>query len=586
MKEKHPRGLYVLFFSEMWERFSFYLMLGILLLYCKDYERGGLGLTQMEASRIYGSYIALVYFTPFLGGLLADRYLGYRKAIIVGGVSMAIGHGLLAFPGMGFFYAGLVCLCIGNGFFKPNISTLVGKLYPPGSKLRDRGFNIFYMGINIGACACNFVAALLRQNYGWHAAFGSAGVGMVISLLIFISFQRMFKEIDDTRHEKGEEHTEGGMGTIFSRLLLPAIAGGAAGWFLFDEENRATMAFIFGAIPVAAYYIWVLFRLKGEERRRISALYVIFLVVIIFWAIFHQNGSALTAWARDNTRRVPGETATKVMEALRLDEEAPASYFANAGPDVPRHDPSTYEVLTDEEYEAWREEMKTKRIHTRGEGEPDKVTQEDFDAVYAGTAEITPYLPPGEKVKLVSTEIFQSINPFCVIIFTPIVVFAWRFLSRRGREPSNPAKIGLGMVLTGLSTVVMLTAVIVTHDGAVKASAGWLIGTYAVVTFGELCLSPMGLSLVSKLSPKSVAGLMMGGWFVATSLGNKLAGVMGEWWDLMSHIKFFIIMLGGAVFAAGIVFWFLPWLREAMPAEVAEEPAGDPAGDPGEESAG
>ncbi len=565
MKEKHPGGLYVLFFSEMWERFSFYLMLGILYLYCTDYEKGGLGMSAAEASRIYGSYIALVYFTPFLGGLLADRYLGYRRAVILGGVFMAMGHGLLAFYGMGFFYAGLACLCIGNGFFKPNISTLVGKLYPPGSPLRDRGFNIFYMGINIGACICNFVAALLRNNYGWHAAFGSAGVGMVISLIIFIMFQRKINEVEQ-EGTGDSDHAEGGIGVIMSRLLLPAAAGGAVGYFAFGEEIRVTMAFLFGAIPVVAYYLWVLFRLHGEERRRVSALYAIFFVVIIFWAIFHQNGSALTAWARDDTRRVADETLTEVMDSMRLSETAPASYFENAGPGVPRHDKGSYKILTDEEYEAWQEEMKSKRVHTDDEG-PEMVLQEHYDAVYLNVTRETPILNPGEKVKLISTELFQSVNPFFVVLFTAPVVLLWGFLRRRRREPSNPTKICIGMVLTGLSTLVMLTAVFMTYDGANKVSAGWLVSAYAVITVGELCLSPMGLSLVTKLAPKSVAGLMMGGWFVATAIGNKLAGVMGEWWELIPHTTFFIIMLCGAFFAAALVLVLLPWLKRAMPVE-------------------
>jgi len=570
MKEKHPRGLYVLFFSEMWERFSFYLMLGLLLIYCKDYEKGGLGMSHAEASSIYGSYIALVYFTPFLGGLLADRFLGYRRAIMVGGVSMAIGHGLLAFHGMGYFYAGLACLCIGNGFFKPNISTLVGKLYPAGSPLRDRGFNIFYMGINIGAFVCNFLAAIIRNTWGWHAAFGSAGVGMLISLGIFVSFQHMFKESDDNRHEAGEEHAEGGIGIILSGLVLPSIIGAAVGYSLFDD-NKVTMAFLFGAIPVVAYYIWILFRLKGVERKRVGALYTIFAVVIIFWAIFHQNGSALTAWTNDSTRRV---ASTDLVEGLgsvglsSLVEEAPASYFENAKPDVPRHPEESYEVLTEDDYEAWREEMKSKRIHdAEARAGPEKVTQEMFDGVYARTTDETPILPGEEKVRLVNTEIFQSINPFFVVLFSTPIVLLWRFLRKRRREPSNPAKICYGMLLTGASTLVMLTAVLITHDGLDKASAAWLFGAYGVITLGELCLSPMGLSLVTKLSPKSVAGLMMGGWFVSTSIGNKLAGTMGEWWDIIPHWLFFLIMFGGALFAAAMIFVLLPWLRSAMPPE-------------------
>jgi POT family proton-dependent oligopeptide transporter len=530
----------VLFFTEMWERFAFYLMLGIFVLYMTDAERGGMGLGTGRANDIYGLYIALVYLTPFLGGILADRYLGYRKSIVIGGVLMGTGYltlGLL--PGMTAFYGSLALIIFGNGFFKPNISSIVGRLYPEGSPLRDSGYNIFYMGINIGAFVCNFVAAILRNRYGWGWAFAAAGVGMFVGVIWFLAGQRKLEGASD--RGDGADVEQGVLLKLMIGVFVPSLVAGVLGYFVSSALDLRQLlpfftptntAFVAAVIPIVVYYMLVWSRSPRHERGPIGALLAIFAVVIVFWMVFHQNGNTLTLWARDHTARQAG-ALSEPLEAMYMNEVAPESYWANVPP----------------------------------EQRP----------------------APGEKVNLVSTELFQSINPFFIIIFTPLVVGMFGWLRSRNREPSTPAKIAWGLVITAVSTAVMIAAVLATHGGAQKGSMWWLVATYGVVTIGELFLSPMGLSLVSKLAPARVTALMMGGWFLATSIGNKLAGVIGGLWERLDLVWIFTINGVCALAAAGMIAMLVPWIRRVMseheaqllerhrdaaPSEVMEEPPG------------
>ena len=510
--KKHPKGLMVLFFTEMWERFGFYLMLGIFTLYMIDKDTGGMGMDKASAAEIYGTYIALVYFTPFIGGLLADRFLGYRLSITIGGLLMGTGYIMLAIPGMTMFYIALGVIIIGNGFFKPNISTLLGRLYEDRPELKDTGYNIFYMGINIGAFVCNFVAAILRNKFGWGYAFAAAGIGMYIGLIIFWIWQKNVKEADI---KPDPRQGEGTLKTVFLIIILPAAACATLGYFLFYKAfgwfDKPTTAMFVGAVfPVIGYYVSIWYKAPRVEKRPIAALLVIFGVVIIFWMIFHQNGSALTYWAKENTRREVSGTAARVLDGMQMAQKVKGDnkYYANV---LPKDRPK-----------------------------------------------------PGETRTLVPAELFQSINPFFVVALSPLVLWFFGFLRRRNKEPTTPGKIGWGMIITALSTLLMIAAVQVTHDGAIKGSAGWLISTYGVITIGELCLSPMGLSLVSKLSPKHLTGLMMGGWFLSTAFGNKLSGVLSGLWEKINHTTFFIINCASAVFAAILIFLLLPWLRKVM----------------------
>lgn len=512
-KERHPAGLKVLFFTEMWERFGFYLMLGIFVLYMTDSERGGLGFSTGWANEVYGWFIALVYLTPFIGGIIADRYLGYRKSIIFGGLLMGVGYlGVGWAPGMVGFYLSLGLIVLGNGFFKPNISSIVGRLYPEGSKLKDAGYNIFYMGINIGAFVCNFIAAILRNRFGWGWAFSAAGIGMLIAVVWFIMGQH---KLDGTQDRgDGSEVSEGILLKLSLQIFLPALGAGLVGFFLAKAANLGgfftptNTAFLFAVVPIVGYYVVLWIKAAPHEKGPIGALLAIFAVVVIFWMIFHQNGNTLTLWARDNTNREAGALAP-VLQKIYMDEPAPASYWHN-------------------------------------------VPESERPA-------------PGQSVTLVSTELFQSVNPFFVVTLTPLVVAFFAFLRKRNKEPSTPAKITWGLVITAASTLIMVAAVEMARGGEVKASAAWLVGTYGVITVGELCLSPMGLALVSKLAPARVTGLMMGGWFLATAIGNKFSGVVGGLWERVDSLTtIFLINCAAALGAAVIMALLVPWVRRVM----------------------
>lgn len=539
MFKEHPKGLPVLFFTEMWERFGFYLMLGIFLLYMTDTQMGGLGLNISEAADIYGTYLALVYLTPFIGGLLADRYLGYRNAIFIGGILMGLGYLGLATTSIAFFWPALFLIIIGNGFFKPNISALVGNLYTDEKyvKLKDSGFNIFYMGINIGAFVCNFVAAYLRNSFGWGHAFAAAGIGMFIGV-IWLAFGQ--KHVVSADVKKPMQKEDASLTKITSSVFLPAIIAGGIGWFLPGNilGSDSTDAFLFASIPIAVFYLSLWLKANAKDKEPIAALLAIFTVVIVFWAVFHQNGAALTVWARDYTDRAMPEVIEPIAENLGF-----VQTVDNSISEVPKLD-------------IHGEPMKDAAGHNITEMKEDP---------YLDNLPKEEWPKDGEKLTLVSTEIFQSVNPFFVVILTPVVVGFFGFLRRRKMEPSTPAKIGWGLFITALSTVLMMGAVWASGNGIEKSSPFWLIGSYMVITVGELCLSPMGLSLVSKLSPTRITGLMMGGWFLSTALGNKLSGVLSGMWGIYDNkVFFFLVNFIGAFLAAAAIFLMLKWLRRVV----------------------
>jgi proton-dependent oligopeptide transporter, POT family len=573
--QKHPKGLKWLFLTEMWERFSFYLMIGILYLYLVDSQKGGMGWDGKKAAGVVGSYLALVYFTPFIGGIIADRLLGMRKTVIIGGILMAIGHVLLAFPSETMLYLALLALVLGNGCFKPNISTLVGNLYPKDSPLRDAGYNIFYMGINLGAFVCNFVAAIVRNKWGWHAAFASAGIGMVIGLVIFIVGQKDFAHADVNPKENKDRES---LTPLWVRCIGPAVAFGIAGWVLggmgesgkgFLGLGSATTAFLFACIPVIYFFIWIRGTLKDPaERGRTSALLVIYLVVVTFWAIFHQNATALSEWASSNTDRTPNALVQPIVDlAPDFAETAPPSYYTNASKETARPEQRMFEVVSEEQYKQLEKE---KKLNVE-QGKPTQVTQKMFDAIYAGASEQR----APDHLRLVNAELFQSINAGFVILFTPLIVGMFAFLRRKKKEPSTSAKIGLGLFVTGCSALVMLAAVMATNDANPKAGAWWLFGVYGVVTVGELLLSPMGLSLANKLAPPSIRAFMMGGWFLSTSIGNKVSGLFGEVYHSWDHKVFFLVNALAVFASAAAIFLLLPWLRKQM--GEADEVAAPPA---------
>jgi POT family proton-dependent oligopeptide transporter len=560
-QNKHPKGLWYLFGTEMWERFGYYLMLGIFSLYMiENWNSGGMGFSSAEKSDIYGTYLGLVYLTPFIGGLLADRLLGYRRSIILGGLMMSAGYFCLSIHSEFSFYLALFLIILGNGFFKPNISTLVGNLYS-SDELKDKkdaGYNIFYMGINIGAFICNFVAAYMRINYGWGHAFAAAGVGMLIGVAVFILGTKHIKHVDVVKPvQDGDMST----GKILSLTVVPMFIFGIIGYmipgnFLGSDTNDA---FIIGCLPVIAFFIYLAFKSEAKESRAIKALLAVFTCVILFFAIFHQNGDALTIWAEDHTDRKMSESVANVAQEMNMAQVVVNNDIV-ALPQA-KFD-STIKVLRGVEGtmpDVSAEEHKAKVAKS------DEITQLEKSRKYFETLPKSEVPAVGSDMKLYSTELYQSINPFWVVLLTPIIVGIFGFMRSKKKEPSTPTKIAIGLIITALSALVMVGAVFATNDLTMKAGSLWLIASYGVITIGELCLSPMGLSLVSKLSPPRITALMMGGFFLAISVGNKLSGMLSSMWESTEHKEdFFYMNCGLVLIAAFALIVMLKWLNSVM----------------------
>lgn len=536
---KHPMGLPYLFLTEMWERFGYYLMLGIFVLYMIDVDTGGLAFPDVNAYDIFGTFIAFTYLTPFLGGFLADRKLGYINSVYLGGTLMGLGYLALAVPGLGFFYTGVALIVIGNGFFKPSISTLLGNLYsePAYIDKKDAGYNIFYMGINIGAFVCNIIAAYMRNRFDWGAAFATAGVGMFLGLIVFTIGLKHYRHANQLKPaEAGDMSIAKVLGIVF----IPAIIAGCIGWIIPGDifGSDSSDAFIFATVPVIIYFASLYTKASQHDKRPIAALLAIFAISVMFWAIFKQNGTVLTNWAKFYTDRQISEDLEGPLSSMYLVEEMPTL-------------PQTVSVY-DEQFRAVMD----------AQGAP--VQQVGRDAYFNN---VPPEEIPdnGEPVYLVNTEIFQSVNPGWVVFLTPLIVAFFSFLRRRNREPTTPAKIAWGMLISAISCLVMVAAVYYGHNGSIKVSAWWLIACYGIITIGELFLSPMGLSLVSKLSPPRLTALMMGGFFLSTSIGNKLSGILATtWYDYDNKANFFLVNCGLLLIFALLGFAILKWLNGIM----------------------
>lgn len=538
-KAKHPKGLYFLFFTEMWERFGYYLMLGIFVLYMTDVDKGGLAFADKYADDIFGTFIAFTYLTPFLGGFLADRLLGYVKSIYIGGALMGLGYLGLAVPDTRVFYLSIALIIIGNGFFKPSISTLLGNLYSKEEYKanKDAGYNIFYMGINIGAFVCNIIAAFMRNQFGWGAAFATAGIGMFVGLVIFTIGMPHIKEANVIKPKEKEDM---GISQVLLYVFLPAMIAGIIGWIIPGNllGSDSTDAFICATIPVIIFYLSLYFKANASDKKPIAALLSIFAVSMMFWAVFKQNGTALTRWAKYYTDRSVTQVLEKPLNTLKLTEEI--NYKDTL---VTQYD-AQYQVIN---------------------GEDKKPVKKVGKNVYFRNIKPEQTPAEGSSVSVINTELFQSINPFWVITLTPVVVGFFIFLRRKGKEPSTPSKIAIGLFISALSSLVMVAAVYIGQNGAVKVSPWWLVACYGVITVGELCLSPMGLSLVSKLSPPRLTALMMGGFFLSTSIGNKLSGVLASmWYDYDNKANFFLVNFGLLMLAAALAFSILKWLNAIM----------------------
>jgi POT family proton-dependent oligopeptide transporter len=509
--EKHPRGLYVLFGTEMWERFSFYTVGAMLSLYLRDSVEG-FGFSNARSASVVSTYNMFIYFTPLIGGLIADRLTGFRKAIMIGGVSFMIGHALLAVPNNLFIcYLALTFLVIGNGFFKPNVSSMVGNLYSEGSHLKDKAYLIFYMGINVGALLAPVVANYIQPRWGFHPAFFMGAIGMVLSLIVFGINQKWVRQAD----------RKGSQGTVSS----PDGSRGAqeAAAVTEDLPPINAQAAAMDAVP---------------EWKRIVALIVIFLIVIVFWMVFHQNSISLTWWANDHSRALPGILSNAINPLFIIILSLPLAWFWG-----------------------WLDKRNM---------EPSTPVKMMFGMLLTGLSFVILYFsatsggftkPVFPVVQSSATETLVSISPearvHLGITALPVKLEdgteAWRATNTGGA-----VKAGDFVRFEGESGDQLTVA------PTTRVSAAWLIIAYGVLSLGELMLSPMGLSLVSKVAPIRMRGLMMGGWFAATAIGNKLTGV-ARYWDLWSHAYFFIVLASMALIMAVVLFLLLRPLKKAMP---------------------
>jgi len=440
----HPRALAFLFGTEMWERFSYYGMRALLVLFMTKYvllpaQAGNVvGLAgfksvletvfgpldvQPLASQIYGLYTALVYLTPIFGGLLADRVLGQRRMVIIGAALMAIGHFLMAAESLLLF--ALFALILGSGAFKPNISTQVGFLYPPGDHRRDRAYSIFYVGINVGAFLAPLVCGTLGEEAGWHYGFAAAGVGMLIGLAIY----------------------------LYAAPFLPT-----------DASQKATAASS-ERQP-----------LTREERRGIVAILALFIPTALFWATYEQAGNTIVLWTDNYTDRAIG--------LFGLGVQIPTTWFL-------------------------------------------------------------------------------AFNPFMIFAFTPFVVALWSRQAARGTEPATVTKMALGCF--GVTLAYLVLALAAWHAGGGKANWLWLFAYFAIITIGELYLSPVGLSLVTKVAPLRLLSMMMGVWLATSFVGGFLSGWLGTFWSHMGKPDFFLLMAAIAALAGAAIFVFRFLLRGALP---------------------
>jgi len=555
---KHPKGLYVLFATEMWERFSFYSMLALFTLYLQN-PTEGFGWSAAQATGLYANYLMFVYASPLIGGWLADKKLGYRRAVMIGGLFFMAGHGLLSFRSMIAVYAALTCLVIGNGLFKPNVSTMVGNLYPEGSHLKDRAYNIFYMGINIGAFLAPVVMEIVKQKVGNHPAFAVAAFGMVISVGILWKFK---KYVEDPKQGAILKQPPGDVAAVTADAppdgvshqvkeesdRTPTTPGG-----MFARESAAR-ASLMDSVP---------------ESKRVFALIVIFAIVIVFWMVFHQNGSTLTYWADDNTDwNVSGTISNAINPFWVVTLTFPLVFL-------------------------WR------FLDLRGK-EPSTPTKMAFGMTLTGLSFFILFFAARTGENITPSEAMYSSGNFRITERTlnnlrddgvPEDVVAK--LGARAVPDDVLGRLKAEGVSEGILTRLQTDAVDKKYEGEAKlmeaiqpilgpeqaqayrpqilrqsylfrVSPFWLILAYAVVTLGELMLSPMGLSLVSKVAPIRMRGLLMGGWFVATAIGNKLT-MIGVYWDKWFQSSFFAILGACALFMAVILVLLLKPLKKAMP---------------------
>ena len=486
----HPRGLSTLFFTEMWERFSYYGMRGFLILYMTaPVAAGGMGLGVAVAGPIYGAYTSMVYFMSLPGGWLADRLLGQRKAVVYGGILIAAGHYSLAIPFASTFYLGLVLIVLGTGLLKPNVSVIVGQLYAQNDIRRDAGFSIFYMGINLGATIGPLITGFLAQQpqfqqwigahgldpqSAWHFAFGAAGIGMTFGVIQFLLGMRSLgtagATLSSTPAQQRQARTVALLGAAAVVALVAIVATGLLPVTPAQVANAIGYMLVLVTLP---FFGWLLFNTSWTpvERSRRWVILVLFLAVALFWSIFEQAGSTLNLFADRSTDNT-----------LPLYGAFPSSWF-------------------------------------------------------------------------------QSLNSAFIIIFAP--VFAWLWIRLGTRQPSVPTKFAFGLVGAGLGFMVLMPAASLAATG-VKVSVLWLTVTYLFHTWGELSISPVGLSAMTKLAPARIVSLIMGVWFLGASVGNYLGGQMASLYSSMPLSTLFGVVGAFGIACGGLMFAFTKPLTKLM----------------------
>ncbi|HWS90270.1 MAG TPA: peptide MFS transporter [Pyrinomonadaceae bacterium] len=496
----HPRGLSTLFFTEMWERFSYYGLRPLLVLFmAAALGQGGFGFERGEASAIVGIYGASVYLASLPGGWVADRLLGLRRAILYGAICISAGHlsiGLSAFAGGKLtFFLGLILIVCGTGLLKPNISAIVGDLYPEGGARRDAGFSIFYMGINLGAFLGFLVTGFLGEKMGWHWGFSAAGVGMLIGLIVFAT--RAGKTLGDiglhpTRHPdadvqaRKEKQVKLALGVGVGVLALVIVLAALGVITINAQAVGAYMTYVLVGIAVLFFgYIFAAGGLDGDEKKRVLVIAVLFVFASIFWSAFEQAPTSLNLFAADFTERTV------------FGWEVPATWF-------------------------------------------------------------------------------QTFNALFIILLSPLFAALWTGLGSRKRDLSSPVKFALGLAFAGLGFLLMIPAAnLVVSGGGAKVAAWWLIGSYFFQTIGELFLSPVGLSSMTKLSPRRYVGQMMGIWFLASAVGNLIGGLVGGHVDpeKLEQMPWLFTVTTASLFGAAVVLGLLAIPIRKMLKRVDQHPA-------------
>lgn len=505
----HPKGLFVCFFTEMWERFSFYGMKALLLLYILKYHLFG----DDAGYDLLGAYGGLVYAVPVIGGLLADRYLGMRKAVVLGGVLLVLGHVGMAYEGdaarvvggvvvrdegaLQVFYLSLALIIMGVGFLKPNISTIVGRLYPDNDPRRDSGFTLFYAGINVGALFASLICAFLGETYGWKYGFGAAGIGMVAGLVMFLWGQKyLHGHAEPSDPARLNERVAG-----LSRewwIYIGSFAGVAVVWQLIQRTWTVHGAMHVIAIVLVGWFAWFLWKhCTRVERQQMLALVFLIFGVLIFFSLYEQTyGSWVTFTDRLLTKDLFGVAPGGYVPALPW-----AVYSLAASP------PLMIAAL-----------MASDRGRT-GLAKGLVVTM----AIGLGVAIV-------HDVVLVpqTAGSLTFLGAFFIVVLAPVFTWLWPWLERRGLNPSKPAKMGIGLVLAGLAFIPMLMAAEAAGASGALASVWWLVLAYFILELGEMCLSPIGLSAVTQLSVPRVVGLMMGAFWLGTAYSEVIAAQFGK----------------------------------------------------------